>query len=227
MRRILFAGAAVGLVAALGLAGPAQATPATNDAPKSTVGIFHGVPKTPVDVYVGKTKVVDDFQPGTFAGPLSLAPGLYTVRITAADATSWKQAIITKTVRFGAGKNHSVIAHLSAKGKPVITKYTNDLSPVAAGQARLTVRHVGAAPAVDVRLNGQVAVAGLTNPREAKAVVKAGGYTAGAYLAGTHSIVIGPVHYDVKAGTNTIIYAWGNGQVKGDLAFTVRALPLK
>jgi hypothetical protein len=227
MRRILFAGAAVGLVAALGIAGPAQATPATNEVPNATVGLFHGVPKTPVDVYVGTAKVVDDFQPGTFAGPLSVAPGLYTVRITAADATSWRHPIIKKVVRFGAGKNHSVIAHLSAKGKPVVTKYTNDLSPVAAGQARLTVRHVGAAPAVDVRLNGKVAVPGLKNPQEAKAVVPAGGYTAGAYLAGTHSIVIGPVHYDVKAGTNTIIYAWGDGKVKGNLAFTVRALPLK
>ena len=45
-----------------------------------------------------------------------------------------------------AGANITVVAHLDESGKPVLTPYVNDTSQVAAGQARLTVRHDAAAP---------------------------------------------------------------------------------
>ena len=44
------------------------------------------------------------------------------------------------------------IAHLDGDGAPTITAFENDLSELARGRARLTVRHLAAAPAVDVKL---------------------------------------------------------------------------
>lgn len=42
------------------------------------------------------------------------------------------------------------VVHLDAAGVPVLTRYDDDRTPVAAGKARLTVRHVAAAGAVDL-----------------------------------------------------------------------------
>lgn len=52
------------------------------------------------------------------------------------------------------GGNTTVAAHLSADGKPRLTTFTDDVSKTDAGRSRLTVRHVAAAPAVDVRAGG-------------------------------------------------------------------------
>lgn len=227
MRRMLATGAAVGVVAAVGIAGPAQAHPRTDTAPTATIGLFHGIPKTPVDVYVGSKKVVDDFQPGTFAGPVLLRTGTYTVRITAADATSPKQTVISpKRFHFIAGKSYSVIAHLTAKGKPTATKYRNDTTALQPGKGRVTVRHVAAAPPVAVILDGRTAVAKVKNPKEAKAVLKVGTYETAVALAGTKKPVLGPVDLPVQKDVNTIVYAWGSAK-DGTLALTTRTVPLK
>ena len=63
------------------------------------------------------------------------------------------------------------MAHLDAGGTPVLTPFVNDTTPTAAGQARITARHTAAAPEVDVRANGDVVFAGLTNPDEDSAEV--------------------------------------------------------
>ena len=50
--------------------------------------------------------------------------------------------------------NYTAVAHLTEGGDPTATLFTNDTAPLAAGQGRLTVRHVAAAPAVDVLAGG-------------------------------------------------------------------------
>ena len=96
-----------------------------------------------------------------------------------------------------------------ADGKPVLTPFVNDTSASDKG-ARLTVRHVAAAPAVDVRAGGAVAVPGLENPKEAKLNIAAGTVAADVVAAGTDTVVLGPADLDIKAGMNTIVYAWGS-----------------
>jgi hypothetical protein len=92
----------------------------------------------------------------------------------------------------------------------MLSPFVNDVSTVAAGEARLTVRHTAAAPAVDVRADGDVLVPDLTNPNEAVADVPAGTYSADVVLAGTDQVAIGPADLDLAEGTNTIVYAWGS-----------------
>lgn len=227
MRRTLIPGAVVGLVAALSLAAPAHAAPATDPAPTATVGVFHGIPNLPVDVYVGKDKVLDDFQPGTFGGPLKVPTGHYLIRVTPADATSAKEAVLKARFGFQAGRNYSVIAHLTAKGAPTLTKYRNDLSKVGHDEARVTVRHVAAAPPVRVLLDNTVAISKLKNPQEAKAVLPADTYSVKVKLAQPpRTRVFGPTDLEFKAGTNTIVYAYGSAK-DGTLAFITRVLPLQ
>jgi hypothetical protein len=126
-------------------------------------------------------------------------------------------------VEVPAGANATVVAHLDADGNPTLTPFVNDVSATSAGDARLTVRHTAAAPAVDVRADGDVVFDGLTNPNEASADVPAGAYSADVVLAGTEDVALGPADLDLAEGTNTIVYAWGSAE-DGNLDLAVQTI---
>ncbi|WP_112237856.1 DUF4397 domain-containing protein [Kribbella monticola] len=212
-RRITALTAAGLLLAGLpvGVAATAQAAP-TADA---TVSVLHAVPGATVDVYANGKALLTNFKPGTLTDPLKLPAGSYDLKVTAAGAGAKGKAVIqADDVTVPGGANVTVVAHLDAAGKPVLTPYVNDVSKLAAGKARLTVRHDAAAPAVDVRAGGKPAFKSLTNPKEAKADLPAGTISADVVLAGTSTVAIGPADVNLKEGTNTIVYAWGSAAGK-------------
>ena len=201
----------------LALAAPALA----ND--DATVYILHGVPDATVDVYVNGDAVLEDFAPGTLTDALTLPAGEYDLKVTAPDAGADGEAVIeANDVTVPAGANITVVAHLNDGGTPTLTPFINDVSATEAGQARITVRHTAAAPAVDVRANGAVAFADLTNPEEASADLAAGTIGADVVLAGTDTVALGPADVELAEGTNTIVYAWGSAEADNlDLAVQV------
>ncbi|PSL38384.1 uncharacterized protein DUF4397 [Labedella gwakjiensis] len=206
MRKILGAGIAASALLALTTALPATA--AEGDA---SLSVLHAVPDLTVDVYVNDELTIDDFEPGTLAGPLELAPGTYTVAITAADATDASDpAIGPVDLTLEADGNYTAVAHLTEAGEPTATLFTNDVSTLAAGEGRLTVRHTAAAPAVDVLAGGTPVIEGLTNPDEEVLTLPAGTISASVAAAGTTDPVIGPADVNVAEGVNTIVYAWGS-----------------
>ncbi|MDY0909373.1 DUF4397 domain-containing protein [Microbacterium sp. CFBP9034] len=207
MRKKIFAGIAAGAIAALGLIAPASASTAGNAA----LSVLHGIPDTPVDVYVNGELTLDDFQPGDLAGPLDLAPGDYEVALTAPDAADDSAPVLGPvTVTLAADTNYTAVAHLDDAGAPTVTPFVNDTSPTAAGEGRLTVRHVAAAPAVDVLAGGTPVIEGLANPDEASLDLAAGTISASVAAAGTTDPVIGPADVEVQEGVLTIVYAWGS-----------------
>ncbi len=112
----------------------------------------------------------------------------------------------------------TAVAHLDAAATPTVSLFTNDSSATAAGEGRLTVRHVAAAPAVDILANGAVASPSLENPNEVKADLPVAAYSAAVNLKGTDTTVMGPVDVTLAEGVNTIGYAWGSA---GDENLTV------
>ncbi len=203
----------VTLVIAIGaaLAGLVLSSSSAQAADTASVSVVHGIPNTPVNVFVNGKSTLANFKPGTVAGPLDLPAGSYTVTVFAAANTKGTgNPVITAKAGVEAGKSYTLVAHLTAAGKPTLTPYVNDVSPVGAGQARLVVRHDAAAPAVDVRANGQVAFAKLTNPKQATADLAAGTINADVTLAGTSTVAIGPAEVNLTEGTSTIVYAVGS-----------------
>jgi hypothetical protein len=213
------------ILAASALAASSLAFASTaSAADDATVSILHGVPGATVDVYANGDEILSDFKPGTLTDPLTLPAGSYDLKVTAAGAGANGAAIMeANDVAVPAGANATVVAHLTAEGQPQLTPFVNDTSKVKAGEGRLTVRHVAAAPAVDVRANGEVAFKDLTNPNEAKADLPAGQISADVVLAGTDTVAIGPADVDVKEGANTIVYAWGSAADK-NLALAVQVV---
>lgn len=202
------------------LALPAHA--ATADG--ASLSVLHGVPDTPVDVWVNDELTLDDFQPGDLAGPLDLPAGSYSVAITAPDATDTNSPVIGPVdLELAAGTSYTAVAHLDAGGQPTATLFTNSTEPTAAGQGRLTVRHVAAAPAVDVLAGGTAVVTGLENPKEAVLDLPAGTVSASIAAAGTTDPVLGPADLTVAEGANTIAYAWGSLEA-GNLALATQTV---
>ncbi|MBM7504405.1 DUF4397 domain-containing protein [Agromyces aurantiacus] len=206
MKKILVAGIGAGALIALGAVAPANAAE-----DNAMLSVLHGVPDLVVDVYVNDELTLDDFQPGDLAGPLELPAGTYSVAITASDAADASSpAIGPVDLPLEAGGNYTAVAHLDADGNPTATLFTNDVSDIAAGQGRLTVRHTAAAPAVDVLAGGSPVITNLANPDEATLDLPAGTVSASVAAAGTTDPVIGPADVDVAEGTLTIVYAWGS-----------------
>jgi hypothetical protein len=117
-----------------------------------------------------------------------------------------------------AGANATVVAHLTEAGEPALTPFVNDTSAVPAGEGRVTVRHVAAAPAVDVRAGGTVVIDNLVNPNEESLTVPAGTVSADVVVSGTDTVAIGPADVSVAEGANTIVYAWGSADAGYELA---------
>ncbi|MFN8077863.1 MAG: DUF4397 domain-containing protein [Kineosporiaceae bacterium] len=203
---------AVAVTALLGAAllTPAVASPA-HAAGNATVSVLHGVPGLTVDVYANGDKLLSAFKPGTLTDPVSLPEGTYDLAVfPEGQGPSGTPAIKADDVKVPGGANITVVAHLDAAGKPVLTPFVNDTKRLGAGKARLTVRHTAAAPAVDIRAGGTPVVKGLVNPKEASLDLDAATVNADVVLAGTSTVAIGPADLDLKEGTSTIVYAWGS-----------------
>ncbi|MEH0981041.1 DUF4397 domain-containing protein [Micromonospora sp. CPCC 205556] len=203
-----------GAVATLTFAGVGAVTMSPAYAASSKVSVVHGIPDTPVDVYVNGRKTLDNFKPGDVAGPLNLAEGEYDIALTKPGEAVDQAILKVDDAEVPGGANISIAAHLDEAGKPKITPFVNDTSKVDAGKARLIVRHTAAAPAVDVRAGGTPVFEGLTNPKEAKGDVDAGTVKADVVLAGTDTVAIGPADLNLKEGTATIVYAIGSAEAK-------------
>ncbi|OLT39621.1 hypothetical protein BJF86_07125 [Serinicoccus sp. CNJ-927] len=222
MRKIT-ATSAVALLAGastVALAGPAMA-----DNHEATVSVLHGVPGLTVDVYVNGEETVPDFEPGTLTDPMMLPEGSYDIEVYADgdDPESAEPAISAEGVEVPGGANVTLAAHLMEDGTPALSAFANDTSALDAGQARLTVRHAAAAPAVDVRAGGSPVVEGLTNPNEEILNLEAAMVSADVVLAGTEDVVLGPADLDLAEGTNTIVYAWGSAE-DGTLDLAVQTI---
>jgi hypothetical protein len=222
-RRLAIASAASALVLPFAFA-PANAANHTN----ATVSVLHGIPAGAgadvVDVYAGNDLIIDNFTPGSLE-TLTVPAGTYDLAVFAdGEAPGSGTAVLSASgVQVPAGANATVAAHLDADGNPKLTVFVNDTSQLAAGDARIIVRHLAAAPAVDVRANGDVVFANLTNPNEDAADIGAGTIEADVVLAGTTTVAIGPATLNLAEGTATIVYAWGSAE-GGSLDLAVQTI---
>jgi hypothetical protein len=205
-----------------GVASTAGAAPGAT----ARIHLIHGIPDVPVDVAAGGAEVFADFQFGQTKDLSALAgTTLEDLQVLAAGTST--VAIDAGDIALPATGNYTVIAHLTATGTPTLTVFANDTSPIAAGQGRLVVRHTAAAPAVDVRADGVVAFAGVTNPNQGSADLPAGTISADVVPGeATQPIVIGPADLSVKAGDSLIVYAVGSldGDTLGVLTETITGL---
>jgi len=211
VRKTIAAGIVAGFALAAGFVAPASAISATT----ADLYVFHGIPDTPVDVWVNGEVKVPDFQPGTFAGPLDLPAGDYEVVLTAPDAPITDPALGPVTLTLGADTSYTAAAFLDADGEPTAKLFTNDVATTNAGEGRLTVRHTAAAGAVDIVANGAAAFSNVVNGAEGTANLPVGTVVASVTAPGTlEPALIGPADVPIQDGVLTIGYAWGGPEAE-------------
>src|SRR4051812_9925379 len=86
MKKSIFIGGAV-LIGLIRAASATTTAAAANTAGTAQVSVVHGIPDTPVNVFVDGKSALPNFKPGAVAGPLSLPSGSHTVTVFAASNT--------------------------------------------------------------------------------------------------------------------------------------------
>jgi hypothetical protein len=178
---------------------------------KATVHVLHAVPGAKVDVCVNKAEVKSNF---TYKSSFTaqLPQGNHNVSVRAAEAGECTGDIIKfANLDLVGNKNYTVVAGLTSKGAPRLFTYKNDMSPIADNKARVQVRHVAAAPSVDVWMNGAPAITSFTTGEEATVALPKGDYTVRVAPKGTTTTVIGPRTFSLAEGTAYQVYAVGSG----------------
>lgn len=183
----------------------------------ASVTVVHAVPGLTVDVYVNGALTLPSFVPTTITDPLALPPGTYDIAIVPEGGDPTMPAI-AGSATVAAGDNASIVAHLDAAGAPSLSVFADDLSLADPGEGRIIVRHVAAAPAVDVRLfrrffrwrRAAGAIQDLVNGSQSAADVRSGRYDAFIAPAGAADPVFGPAKLRPRAGVATFVYAYGS-----------------
>ncbi len=180
----------------------------------AAVTVIHGIPKVPVTVYANGKVLIKDFKFGAVVGPVNLQPGKYALAVRPFGAAATSAPILATSVSVVAGEDATVVANLSAAGKPTLSVFANPTTAPAMGMARVIVRHTAQAPGVDIYAgptSKSALISNLVNGKSATAEVPAGTYTIGVYAHGKKSNpAIGPAKFTFAACATYVIYAIGS-----------------
>lgn len=216
----------IGVIAAATLAMSLFALGGTAGAASGAkVWVLHGVPGATVDVCVNGAEVASRFNYGNRFSA-DLPAGDYKLKVRAAQSGECTGDVIMKTVAtLEDGKNYTVAAGLTGKGTPKLFAFANKISKLDKGEARVQVRHIAAAPKVDVWVNGAPAITKFAPGAEATVVLPVDDYTVKVAPAGTTTVVIGPRTFSLESGTAYQIFAAGTGDA--GYRFLVLAQPVR
>ncbi len=210
MRKLLSLLAVLTALAALVLAPAAQAHDHGFPAPRpAKLSLVHGIPgdslgasrSLPAQIRAYRlfdgVQVFDDVPFPTATDPITVRPGIYRIQVRVKEAS----VTLTRWTHIGPGENVSAVAYLTDSGRlsnpagrpqPRLGIFTNDATSPGAGKARVIVRHLADAPAVDVLAGGSTLINALSNGSSATAVVPAGSYPISVVADADNSIVALP-----------------------------------
>jgi hypothetical protein len=152
---------------------------------------------------------------GQFAPvPLDLPAGRYDVEVQLeSGGTCDGPVAIASSVFLGFGENATALAHLNEQGVPTLTKFTNDVRPLAPGQTRIYARHAAAFGDVNVYLRSgrsSAVIPGLENPDQEGATLKAGSWHVAIYPASSWRHPAFQATLPLSAGVSYFAYAVGS-----------------
>lgn len=187
------------------------ATAAFAQSAEGEVIVVHGVPDLAVDIYVNGSLTFENSEFGDVFGPLALPEGDYDIEIypTGADPDASDPAL-SGSAALPAGAVATIAAYLQEGGSPTLDVFVENNSSTAAGDARITARHLADFGAVDILANDGAVWEGVTNGVGADTDVPADTYNIKITAAGDPGTVAFDADLALAEGTNTIAYAIGS-----------------
>lgn len=228
VKRWSLIGALIALVASGGVA--ASATPSQAAVQKASISVFHAIPEglgvDVVDIYADGSRIFNNVKPGEIKS-LRVRPGTYDIGIYAnGERPKRDDAVLeVENVTLLPGTCTTLTANLNEVGLPATNVFANCVARNPVGEGRVTVRHIAAAPAVDVLAGGNVLFGNLTNGSSATKRLPAATYALTVDLADSDTRVLGPTNLVISRPFNTIVYVWGSA-AEDTLAFKVQRIPI-
>lgn len=228
LRSLVVLPSALALVATAGIAVASTSAQAAEQ--RASVSVFHAIPTglgvDVVDVYADGARIINNLRSGQLTS-IKVRPGTYDIEIFVDGERPRRDepALTVDNVTFLAGFCSTLTANLTELGLPTTEVFSNCTSRNPVGTGRVTVRHIAAAPPVDVAANGQVLFGNIANGASATQRVGAAPYEVTVALADSDTTVLGPTNLAVTRPFNTVVYAWGSA-AEGTLALKVQRIPV-
>ena len=219
-----------GAVLALSLGWIGVANAKTDE--KATMTLFHAIPlgfgADSVDIYANKVMRINGAAPGaiqTFTVDRGTEEiDIYTHGVVPSPTT--KPILSYPKVFLSHNYDVTFVAHLDKDSKPTISYFKNMTTGAGSKRSWLTVRHVAAAPEVDIRQNTSDLYKNLANGNERKKSLTLNTYSVDAVLAGTTTVAVPATSVTIKKDVNTILYIWGSA-AKGNIQVKVQEVDTK
>lgn len=198
----LVAGAVAGLVLLAPNVAHGQAEPVAAE-----IVLLHAIPGVDMDVLVDGEVLIPGFAPGDIQD-LSAFAGQTLVDLEVRVAETGQTAFgpVPEFVVPDSG-SWTIVAHLDETETPVVTPFENESSPTPDGQGRFTLRHVAAAPAVDLLIGGETEAQGAVNGSSEHVDVPAGEITDAVMIDTDGNEVATLPTFEIASGENLIVYA--------------------
>lgn len=194
--------------------------------------VVHAIPAgsgaDKVDIYANGTLVFNDAQPG-MSKTFSIESGLQKVAIYAdgvVPSSETASVLSYRPIYLSHGMDVSFVAHLDSSSKPTLSLFKNMNTEPGKKRSWLTVRHVAAAPAVDVKSNSLTLFRSVTNGLERKVSLRYGTYPVNVLLAGTTTTALPATSVEIKDEKNLIVYVWGSA-AKANLQYLTQVVNAK
>lgn len=195
----------------LGLGLVAVAPQSAVAAEPASVTVVHGLRGLVADVQVDGALVLKGFAEERSTDPLPVPAGSHRIVVTSTRDPSGP-AVIDTTVDLVAGESVSLVAHLDALGRPVLTSFRNGDAPIPAGQGRVVLRNTAAAPSVLMLVDGKPRGDIVASGAATEVLLPAAAHTVAVMAPGGDSPLLGAQTVDVPAGSSTLLYLIGSSQ---------------
>lgn len=194
--------------------------------------VIHAIPASygadKVDVYSNGTLLINDATPGA-SKTFSLDAGTQEISIFADGVvpSSTTNAILSfRPIYLAHGMDVTFVAHLNSSEKPTLSLFKNINTEPGKKRAWLTVRHIAAAPAVDVRTDSIALFRSLASGYQRKVSLRFGTYPVNVVIAGTVNNALAPTTVEIKDNKNLVVYVWGAAS-KNNLQYLTQNIATK
>ena len=212
---------------------------------QADVYVLHGIPgadlalpdAAPVDVLVNDSIcLLEEFEFGSFVGPVSLAAGDYNVKVFVADGVEGcpvGPGAFSADFTLNDGDQVVIAAHMfdnAGVPTPALTAFPLDLSPLMPGKTRLVGHHAAAAPEVTVEVRsgkrpGAATVPGVITGAQFATVVRPGRWSATVTPTAAMMPVLGPANLILRPHTAHLAFVVGS-VTNGTLTLLQQAVPV-
>lgn len=178
------------------------------------VTFVQGMPSGPISVFADGALLIKYFAFKTTIGPVPLKAGTWSIAIRPTGASTTTRPELFENLLVTPGENASIIVNYSASGAPALSFFQNPTAGIAPGYARLAIRQLAAAPAINFFAGTARVGTNMKNSAQVLVNVPAGLHTIGASFAGSPQRAFPSSNFTLAAGSTSILYVVGSASTR-------------